>query len=125
MSTNGLTLRKTPKPTRQTTTPDLYWAAGLLDGEGSFRNPMGGSEVVNCWQKDPELLFKLGEIFGGRVYMCRRKVQEGKHRNVLHAWSVYGPTARGVMMTLFKLMSTRRKGQIVRSLAGHTNRKGK
>lgn len=45
----------------------IAWAAGLLEGEGSFtceksKNPLPSIRIT-CGQKDPEILYKLHNIF--------------------------------------------------------------
>lgn len=83
---------------------DLGWAAGFLEGEGSF--PANATAVTAC-QKQREPLDRLRRLFGGRVYW---RPEGGTYG--IYAWYLHGPSARGVMMTLFSLMSPRRKAQI-------------
>ena len=88
-------------------TTDLYWAAGFLDGEGCFQ--LGGrpghlTPRVNGYQNDPELLLRLRGLFGGSVAQRR-----GENA---HIWTLCGPTAAGVMMTLFSLLSQKRRHRI-------------
>lgn len=88
---------------------DLYWAAGFIEGEGSF-TAYKASIGVRADQVQKEPLDRLQRIFGGTVYLR----QHPSRANVqpIHAWNISGKTAAGVMMTLFKLMSPRRQEQI-------------
>lgn len=97
--------RESPNTLKATKTPtlaDLHWAAGFLDGEGCF-TCAGGSQRVCGSQKDPELLYRLLAFFGGRIY---------QHKNQIPKWEVCGSRARGVMMTLYPMLSTRRQEKI-------------
>jgi hypothetical protein len=67
-------------------------------------------------QKQREPLKRLVEIFGGslRSYLAgRTKCGE---RTPIWQWQVSGGRARGVMLTLYCLLSTRRRAQIRRAL---------
>jgi hypothetical protein len=90
----------------------LGWAAGFLEGEGSFP---GGKEcspsTVSAVQKEAEPLKRLQHMFGGRVFWRPDGGTYGAH-----VWYVNGPTARGLMMTLYSLMSPRRREQISESI---------
>lgn len=90
------------------TTVDLAWAAGFMEGEGSFmvnRKSLGRNACARCSaaQKQREPLDKLQRLFGGGV-----KPFKGSY----FRWDVSGARARGVMLTLFTFLSTRRRGQV-------------
>lgn len=107
--------RQTPKATVNPTTGDLKWAAGFLEGEGSFyKNKSNGSTIVICFQVNSWPILRLQELFGGRV---KRHVPSAKGREGL-LWTCAGPRARGIMMTLFAFLSPRRQDQIKKALAG-------
>lgn len=96
---------------------ELYWAAGFLEGEGSFhRNHigLGSTERVNANQVNREPLRRLLNLFGGTLY---NKRERRDNRQPISAWGIYGARARGAMMTLYLLMSKRRKAQIRKALA--------
>ena len=119
----------TPMPTKRSTTPDLYWAAGFLDGEGSF-GLTGGStasrgERVTASQGSRELLDRLSALFGGRVFsqvFANKSFIGTKYESLttkpIWRWEVTGQLARGVMMTLYTLMSQHRRSQIKDALTG-------
>lgn len=92
------------------TTRDLYWAAGFLEGEGYFGHT-GGSEVVRAPQVNPEPVERLLKLFGGRVTLNKRKTPAGNDTQYW-VWQVSGARARGVMMTLYSLLSNKRQAQI-------------
>lgn len=107
---------------RTPTDRELGWAAGFLEGEANFHKakvPLKdgklcrGGENIRCSQVNPDPLTLLQEIFGGRVNLV--KVNTPKHNNYWH-WSISGARARGVMMTLYPLMSSTRQGQIEAAL---------
>lgn len=101
---------KTPRAKIAPSREELYWAAGFLDGEGSF-----DSKKVSASQNDPELLHRLQDIFGGSVngYKARRAT----HAPMFYHWITSGSRGRGIMMTLYQLLSTRRKARIKMALA--------
>ena len=92
---------------------DVAWAAGFLEGEGSFFAQAGKWAQVSATQVQREPLDRLASFFGGRVW-------ERKSRRVswqpTHWWRICGPRARGVSMTVYPLMSPRRQGQILSML---------
>lgn len=98
---------------------EIAWTAGFLEGEGSFtaneytqRNSTTRSLNfgISAGQLQREPLERLHAYFGGRLYQCEGEIM----------WRWYlSPTkgAAGLMMTLFPLMSPRRKDQIRRALS--------
>ena len=94
---------------------DLEWAAGFLEGEGSFygQEGKGGSQNVSANQVNSEPLARLLMMFGGRL-MSRPRTTETS--NDYWAWSATGPRARGIMLTLFLLLSKKRQDQITKAL---------
>ena len=111
--------QRTSKPTKIPNKEDLYWAAGFLEGEGSFTNP-NNSEQARASQADDnkEPLIKLQELFGGSIYHKSREKQrkQGKNYKDQIEWGLYGARARGLMMTLYVLLGPRKQEQIRNSL---------
>ena len=60
-------------------------------------------------QKEP--LDRLLAVFGGKVSFHKRKNAKAEWSD-FYRWTLYGNKAAGMMMTLFKLMSPKRKDQI-------------
>lgn len=92
---------------------DLGWAAGFLEGEGCFWSGTGGTITAAAAQVNPEPIAKLLVLFGGRATKRTNKHGVlGDKGNDLWWWEVYGARARGVMLTLYPLLSQKRKDQI-------------
>lgn len=112
-----------PPALRTPTQRDLGWAAGFLEGEGHFGyqgggpSSRGGTQRVTATQVGTEPLELLLEIFGGRI---RGPIVNPRHPNwqPRHVWDVTGCRARGVMLTMYALMSHRRRKQIQGALHG-------
>lgn len=92
---------------------DIHWAAGFLEGEGSFEGNKGKFEVsaaqVQRWPVD-----RLNEIFSGTLNL-RHKPSRVMWKPAFF-WRVGGPRAIGLMMTLYCLMSPKRQGQILKAI---------
>ena len=92
-------------------TRDIYWAAGFLDGEGWFVNQRS-MPVIKAKQNNPELLYRLQNIFGGEVNP-KREIKSGKYKgNFFGEYYLGTDRAAGIMMILFPLMSQKRKEEI-------------
>jgi hypothetical protein len=96
-------------------TIDIAWAAGFLEGEGTFRPSGPATPMVRASQVQLEPLERLHRLFGGRVY---QKAHDGnpKH-NPVHEWYVCSRRAIEVCETIYVLMSPRRRDQIDINLA--------
>ena len=84
---------------------DVAWAAGFLEGDGTFaytRTPM-----VAAFQIQKEPVERLARLFGGVIR--ERRTPKGK---IIHVWQIYNRDAAGLMMTVYSLMSPHRKAQI-------------
>lgn len=85
---------------------EIAWAAGIYEGEGCAAGAEGRTiAVVN--QKDPELLYRLRAMFGGRIEMIRADSPK-----FCHKWLLYGDYARGFFALIWPYMTSRRKAQI-------------
>lgn len=99
---------------------DLYWAAGFLEGEGSFyRN--GGTIVISAVQVQREPIDRLHKLLGGNISTFSRKEVRG---NIYHRLNIYGMRAEALMKMLFPIMSPKRQNQITTSLAWYASRPG-
>lgn len=87
---------------------EVCWAAGFLEGEGSFIANNRGYLMVVCAQKQREPLERLIAIFGGRIYRAPR--------TRIYTWHVSGKKAKEIMELLDPLMSPRRRWQIHKSI---------
>src|ERR1051325_120006 len=103
----------TPRASTRPHVRDLEWASGFVEGEGNFgRTPT--SERVTVPQVQREPLDRLQRLFGGKILVQRER---GPHNSKQWYWRVHGSRARGVMLTLYSLMSTKRREQIRNALA--------
>lgn len=100
--------------TKKPTVRDLEWAAGFLEGEGSFVAGIGRRNktpilCLSAAQVNPDPLIRLMSVFGGRT--VKRKLQKPNHQPCW-VWYTYGARARGIALTLYTLLSDKRKAQI-------------
>lgn len=96
------------------TTKDIAWAAGFLEGEGSFTNH-GTTIRVSAGQVQREPLERLQKMFGGKIALRKRKQGGGRWADI-HFWYLYGVNAAGLTMTLLCLLSPRRFQQAIAAL---------
>jgi|SRR5579872_2648762 len=89
---------------------DVAWAAGFLEGEGTFRFTKSRSVCVSAPQKGTECLLRLQKLFGGSIYGPYTET----HR--IPQWQLTGNKAVGVMMTVYSFMSEKRKGEIKKAI---------
>lgn len=97
-------------PARKPTLEEIYWIAGLFEGEGSF-----GAATIRVSQKDREVLDRIRQLVGGRVYPLVSRGFNGPTQ--MFEWYATGPRGRGIARTIFHLLSERRKAQARRYLA--------
>lgn len=86
---------------------DIAWAAGIYEGEGCCRN-CGKTKrgfMASVAQKDPELLYRLREWFGGSI-------QDNAPKHDFRIWNICGDRARVFIALVYPYMTVRRKGQI-------------
>ena len=94
---------------------DLYWLAGLLEGEGSFQGIMGpkGLKVTIVVQMaDRDVVARVARIMK-TPSLTGPIVRQGIHRKPMWSTAVYGRTAIAWMFMLHPLMGARRKEAIV------------
>ena|SRR5690242_5235576 len=98
---------------------ELYWAAGFLEGEGSFpwRKKSNHHQLaIQASQVNPEPLYRLRHHWGGSVY--GPITPKGSTRKPFFAWFLGGPKAAALDMMLYSLMSGVRQEQIKAGLIG-------
>lgn len=112
----------TPKALVHPGIAEINWAAGFLEGEGYFLAQRDHRGVVGLLaqhsgasQANREPLLRLQSLFGGNI---RSKPIHLYHlgKKPLFEWRVSGARARGIMMTLFPLLSQERRSQVRRAL---------
>lgn len=87
----------------------LSWAAGFIEGEGSFS---GGKVTAAQVQKEP--VERLQAMLGGKL---SHRQPKGHGAQPIWIWSLTARRSIEVMMTLYVLMSPRRQQQIEVCLA--------
>lgn len=103
----------TAKATQRPYVTDLHWAAGFLEGEGSFQGAGSSrTQKVSANQVNREPVDRLLAMFGGSV----RPVKVRPPAQKQWSWMVCGSRARGVMLTLYRLLSCRRQEQVRHAL---------
>lgn len=100
---------------------DLYWIAGLIEGEGCFyfrRRKIVGkltkyrykyTALITVGMTDKDIIQKLAFFWGTTVRMQRSQIANNKPYYVT---VIHGKQAISWMMTLYSLMGKRRKAKI-------------
>lgn len=96
------------------TVTQLAWAAGFLEGEGSFGNH-GGTPRVSAAQVQKEPLDRLAAMFGGHMWL-KENGSGFPNSKPLWTWTLNKQRSAEVMMTLFSFMSPKRKDEIEAAL---------
>jgi hypothetical protein len=104
-------------------TKDIYWLAGLLEGEGSFclRSQVSGRgayPTIQLGMTDLDVVTKAKTILGGSGSIGVEGLGTNARRTKpLYKYVIAGPRAVGWMMTLYPLLGTRRQNRISEVLA--------
>lgn len=91
---------------------ELHWAAGFLEGEGCFH--VGGRTSMAAAQVQIEPLQKIQRILGGTIngpYSAKNP-----NSKPFFSWRLNGVQAIATMLTLFSLLSPKRKAAITRAV---------
>lgn len=97
----------------------LYWLAGLLEGEGSFRKPAPSAPnqpIISVQMTDQDVIERVAACFGTKAKFIRSKHERHKDSYVA---IVRGRRAVEMMRLLYPLMSNRRRQQIDSALDGY------
>lgn len=98
---------------------DIYWLAGLLEGEGSFLKgpPSKRSAIaVRLAMTDPDVVARVAELFDRSMCRSDRGVEFGLRPVFITA--LKGAAAARLMRALHPVMGHRRRAQIERALSG-------
>jgi hypothetical protein len=100
--------RKGLDPVKKPTVLDIAWAAGIYEGEGSCLAGGNGNRSFSMQlsQKDPELLYKLRDLFGGTVK------QYANGAFLVYRWTCCGDRGRVFLGAIYPYLTSRRKAQI-------------
>ncbi len=99
----------------------IFWIAGFLEGEGSFGSGYRPC-VVSASQVEKEPIQRLHSLLGGVVDTYSRKAVTG---NIYYRWRLQSIRALGLMMTIYNLMSPKRKKQILFQILTWKNSAGR
>ena len=102
---------------------DLGWIAGFLEGEGSFGR-CGSTISVSASQVQKYPLEVMSKLVGGNLNTYQQILDDKKTIMVYHRWQVYGMRAVEVMLSIYHLMSPKRKCQIEKTLSFWVTRPG-
>jgi hypothetical protein len=97
----------------------LAWAAGFLEGEGSFCSHVA-SLTVSAVQVQREPLDRLQVIFGGSI-----KPYVNNHGRLYYKWAIHGSYAIGVAYTMYAFLSLKRREQVQRMIMTWKRRPGR
>lgn len=90
---------------------NIYWLAGLFDGEASFYwNPNSRSCQVQLAMTDEDTIIKVCTLIKQPKYYLVKRQDKYKQLYSIH---LSGKKAIGLMMTLFSLLSIRRQEKIM------------
>jgi hypothetical protein len=85
---------------------DIAWSTGIYEGEGTCR--LAGVRrglMASVVQKDPEILYRLRDWFGGSVRDNGAKID-------CHTWDICGDRCRVFLALCYSFLSARRKVQV-------------
>lgn len=98
---------------------EIGWIAGFLEGEGHFN--LGGSKsktpYVEATQVDVGPIDRLHNRFGGKIWQEQRGGTYGRskgNRQPCWRWQCVGSKSIQIMMTIYPLVSTKRRLEIER-----------
>lgn len=113
------------------TDKELYWLAGILEGEGYFglRSDDRKTLQVKVEMTDEDIVLRIAHLVGKLTnkyhdlsYVSRR---DKLHVNDTCVLALYGKDAKTLMKNILPIMGSRRRKKIWQSLNGHFERKPK
>ncbi len=100
---------------------DVYWMAGLLEGEGCFDGMNQTTPRLRITMTDLDVMIKAGKILGAyNITMTTRSVNKNKPAYYI---GLHGLMAIEWMKRIYPLMGNRRKEQIKKCFAKWDERK--
>lgn len=104
-------------------TKDIYWLAGLLEGEGCFglSGSKGGSARISLNMTDKDIVERAASLLGAEVKVVKRY----PNRKQVYRIEIFSSKAVAWMMTLYSLMGVRRKETIEKSISFWKNQRFK
>jgi hypothetical protein len=106
-------------PLRESREEDILWTSGFYEGEGCCHEARTGLTSVRVSQKDPEILYRLRDWFGGSIQLRDRSKHSlnGVPMKEIYVWSLSGDRARYLLQLIYPWLSARRKAQIDKTSA--------
>lgn len=101
------------------TETDIFWLAGLLEGEGSFCKGAPSSPnlpVVSCQMTDEDTIGKVASLFGVKYQTNKARRKNWKRTFTAR---IRGSGARKLMTELMPFMSIRRQKQMSVALSSY------
>lgn len=91
---------------------DVAWAAGFMEGEGNFTGAKHAASLqVSAGQVQREPLERLHRLFGGSISHVPASTSHNRNKQASWTWLICGPRAVEVSLTLYVLMSLKRREQ--------------
>ena len=100
---------------------EIGWIAGFLEGEGYFHTVgrLDNTPRVEATQVDIGPIDRLYDRFGGKMWLEARGGEIGRfrgNRQPLWRWYAYPSVSVQIMMTIWPLVSTKRRIEIEKCL---------
>lgn len=89
---------------------DIAWVAGLLEADGCFQARNGHNPTIQLVMTDPDTVVKFARIVNSWCAV-QQKARTSAGRPIYRS-NLYGKQAMSWMMTIYPLMSLRRKAKI-------------
>lgn len=94
---------------------NIYWLAGLLEGEGYFASRKSKDvyycPVISIQMTDSDIIYRAKSIMGGTASVTSYIPSNEKYK-VKYTYSIQGDLAIQWMMTLYPLLGDRRKAKV-------------
>lgn len=102
-----------------TSIKDIYWLAGILEGEGCFSARENGYPTISIEMQDKDIVDRVSKLFN-----TNSSSVSGRHAGykVTYITSIRGDKAIGWMFTLFPVLGTRRRTRIKEIVHNWKNR---
>ena len=97
---------------------DLYWLAGILEGEGSFMKGTPSAPNlprISCSMTDEDIIKKVSSLMEVKYHKCKLSDKNPKWKDT-YIVNLRGKRARKLMEELKPIMGNRRQAQIQRAL---------
>lgn len=101
-------------PTEKVTPVDFYWAAGFYEGEGSITWNHGSTDL-SIAQNNLYPLERMRALFGGCISPPNGEFPNGRKRTAF-MWQLHGARARGLIMSIYGLLSPQRQEQVRKAM---------